>query len=248
MIKWNNRLQRITQLWHESMSKTSKISNRIREMLKIRRKYNIAIDAPKFALHVKAKMPIWHHFAATDNYTWNKKSAYCLRKNHNIKTLGDIENFVMNRTATANCESLEKCHKIAKTLINKILGKYNINCTTPWKDNLDHTPRRIRRNAKKDITTTSITFNPDLTERVSIENAVRIFTNIKQKKRKSKGTTKTNPPAFRDRKSEKRKKKLVLYTDGSSNKNGSLTANNGLGVWHKENSKWNKSLKISGEN
>jgi ribonuclease HI len=247
MVQEKSKIGWITQSWHESMSKKSKISKRIRDMLKVARKYNIMIDSPKMAPQIKEKMPIWHHFAAKDNWTWNKKASQCLRDNHNIRTIKDLTEFIADPGRTPDCQHPQKCGRIANTLIEKIPEKYNPNLNTPHHDNLDHTPRRLRRNANKDITKTSVEFNPDITERTSIENAVRIFSKEKTyKTRRQKTKPEISKPAYRKIRRKNPKEELTLYTDGSSNKNGSANSKTGAGVWHKKNSSLNQSIKISG--
>ena len=247
MIQEKSRLQWITQSWHESMSKTSRISKRIRDMLKVGRKYNIAIEAPKFAYKIKTKLPIWHHFAAKDNWTWNKKAAQCLRNNHGIKTLQNLVDYINHNERPIGCKHPEKCEKIANTLLEKIPDKYNPIMTTPHKDNLDHTPRRLKKNARKNVEKTSITFNPDITEKESVEDAIRIFGKAKTyKTRRMKEKQETLKPAYRKKK-EKTRKTITYYTDGSSDKNGSANSRTGAGIWHKRGSELNQAIRIKGE-
>jgi ribonuclease HI len=250
MIREENRVQWIKQSWNESMSKNAKVSTSIREMLKVGRKYNVAIDGPKMSHGTKIQLPIWHHFAAKDNYTWNKKASKCLSLKHEIKTVKDLQNFIEEGNPPENCDHPDKCLKIANTLMDKIPSKYNPNNSTPHKDNLDHTPRRIAKNQNKDITKSSVTFNPDVTERETIENAVRIFgkkqTYKKRGKRKTKGKTQTAPPAYREQK-KKEKEAITLYTDGSCSQNGDENARTGAGIWHSNNSKHNQAIRLDGK-
>ena len=244
MVKEQNIISWISQNWNESMAKDAKISPAIREMLKVGRKYNVAINGPKISHQVKIKMPIWHHFAAKDNYTWNKKAALCLSTKHHIKTVKDLSDYIETLQAPNDCNHSENCRKIAETLMNKIPEKYNPTNMTPHKDNLDHTPRRRARNSSKDITKTSITFNPDITERKSIENAIRIFGEKNTyKKRRQKIKEPTTKPAYRKEKKVD-KNQITLYTDGSCDKNGCENARTGAGIWHAENSKRNKAIRL----
>ena len=94
IVEEKSRISWIMQSWHESESADSKISNRIRILLKTARKYKTGFEAAKISLETKLKMPIWHHHGIRNNYYWNKKAAKCLRNNHSIKSVGDLENYI----------------------------------------------------------------------------------------------------------------------------------------------------------
>jgi len=59
-----------------------------------------------------------------------------------------------------------------------------IKCT-PYKDNLDHTPRRAEANKK--VGNAPALYNPDITERGSPEKAIRIFINKPEKGKENTG-------------------------------------------------------------
>jgi len=64
---------------------------------------------------------------------------------------------------------------MAKKLLNILGDKWNpINCT-PYKDNLDHMPRR--QDANKEVGDCPALYNPDITEKGEPEKAIRIFLN-----------------------------------------------------------------------
>jgi ribonuclease HI/exonuclease III len=238
------------QSWHESMSSNAKISKEIRGMLKVARKYNIAMEAPKLSVLTKNEMPAWHHHAVTKNYLWNKKSARCLRDNHRVSTVGDLvrveEHLAGQRSADYVCENEGKCADMAHKLLAQIPEKYNPVNHTPVRDRLDHTPTRIQSNRLKELKEEPITFNPDITERDHPNRAIRIFINQKMYKTRimKKLKVEQRKPAYRK---EKRQSggALILYTDGSAPQNGDADTPLGIGVWHAKGSKYNKSLRIS---
>ncbi|KAF8867743.1 hypothetical protein CPB84DRAFT_1698413, partial [Gymnopilus junonius] len=79
----------IFQTWHEAKGPQAKISPQVQYMLEVARKYNITVQAPKFSLETKERMPIWLHplGITNNNYIVNKKAAKCLRIDHDVRTI-----------------------------------------------------------------------------------------------------------------------------------------------------------------
>lgn len=244
VIQHQNAISWIKQSWHEIGTKEARLSPMIRESLKTARKYNICIEAPKFSKDMKSSMPIWHHFAATDNYTWNKKSAKCLSGTHNVVTLGDLEEYLNNPTVV--CETPDQCYNIASTLRTKVPEMFDPEMGTPQKDKLDFTPKRLKKNKKRSVRSKFVTFNPDITERRSIENAIRIFGKKETYKRRQTKTYKINKPAYR-LKNIKNLQEITLYTDGACHNNGSENSRAGAAVWKGPDSNFNKVAHIPGD-
>jgi ribonuclease HI/exonuclease III len=244
MIDQESRENWIMQTWHESMAKDSKISPMIREMLKIARKYNVRVEPQKLAIKVKEEMPIWHHIGVTNNYIWNKKASRCLRTTHKIKTVGDIVNYMNNSLHIEICDQPEKCRRITSDLISEIPNKFNPVFETPKKDKLDHTPRRKRLYKTKNVMKDTVVFNPDITERESIYNTIRIFGEEKTYKRRNE-TMKTKQPAYRlNIIPEQERQKIIIYTDGSADKNGDENAIAGAGIWYGDENIENESIRL----
>ena len=240
MIDTEARISWILQKWNEYASSVGTIPKYLRKMLKIGRKYNVGLDTLKVDKELKKDMVIWHHPAILNNYYWNKKTSKCLRKNHHIYKVGEIEDFVMRPRMRTHCNHTSKCVRMARTLLALLPNKYNPQSTTPHKDNLDHTRRRIEKYMKRDIMEKAVAFNPDITARGNIYEHVRIFkTNKTYKCRKTIDKTMTIEPAYRRGHNETSEKRLTLYTDGSCKNNVG-----GIGVWRKLNSKYNRSLRI----
>jgi ribonuclease HI/exonuclease III/chemotaxis regulatin CheY-phosphate phosphatase CheZ len=248
MVDQEDRLSWIQQTWHESAAGWNTIPTSIKEMLKVGRRFNIGIDALKINEITKRKLPIWHHIAVKDNYTWNKAAARCLKKNHEIKTVGQLQDFIIYNQDAQGCKNKEKCLRIANTLMGKIPEKFNPLMNTPTKDNLDHTPRRIRDNKNRNITETPITFDPNITEVGDPNNAIRIFIKDPKYKQRSNPEKRNGlKPAWRLERPNTGKE-ITLYTDGSSKENGTAKARAGYGIWHEENSEFNRAERILGEN
>lgn len=237
------------QNWHESMSRDSKISKPIREMLRVARKYNAGVEALQLSTEAKQGMPVWHHFAVNNNYYWNKKAARCLRQKHGISTVGDMETFVKNNRSTSWCDNNERCRQIAQTIMELLPEKFNPLINYKNKDELDHTPDQITKYKKLDYRETPIPFNPDVIEKNNARKAIRIFMDKKTyKKRKQGKEMEIYKPASRGPKAGfiERLRKLTMYTDGSTDKNGAENGNSGIGIWHRDGSARNTYKKIIG--
>lgn len=194
MIDQESRISWIMQAWHESEARNTKLSDNIRRMLKTARKYNISPMAPKYNKEAKESQPLWHNIMMKNaNYLWNKKSARCLRQNHDVKTIGDL----IEWNKLKNCTSA--CNKMVERLMSMIPMKINPLEMTPKKvkrANLDLTPKRLRKNKEnKD----KKTFNPDITIKERWEGAIRLFAAEKgPKTRRIKKVIKEANPAYRE--------------------------------------------------
>ena len=160
IVDRESRINWLSQSWHESDAKEVKLSSNIRRMLKVARKYNISAAAPKYDRDAKKSLPLWHNILMKNaNYQWNKKSARCIRQNHNVKTIGDLVEW----NATKNCS--KACNAMTDRLLMMIPERINPLNMTPTKirrANLDLTPRRLKKNEKK---RNKKVFNPDVTTR-----------------------------------------------------------------------------------
>lgn len=238
----------ILQTWHESEASWNKVPQGIKEMLKVGRKYNIGMDAAKISKETKGEMPLWHHIAASDNYGWNKKAARCLRENHKVMTVKDLQNEKEAVWEGPSCKNPEACMAMAGKLIGKISDKFNPEKETPHRDNLDHTPRRVQRNMKGNIEEEELEFNPEITARGHPLEEIRILgPKVKYKTRKAKDKALQRKPAYRKRRRTGEEEEITLYTDGSSTKNGAENSKGGAGIWHEEDSLFNKAIRIPGK-
>jgi len=191
MIDYSSRITWIQQLWHESEAKDSKISKTIKNMLRVARKFNITITAPKFSKETKEQMPLWHNvWMQKANYQWNKKASRCLRANHEIITIGDL----FNGENTERCMK-KSCDEMITRLRELVPKLINPTETTPTKvkKNLDLSHRTIRKLKKlnKKI------FNPDITAKGNPLEQVRIFNKGKGMKTR-KAIITPHQPAYRD--------------------------------------------------
>jgi recombinational DNA repair protein RecR len=187
----NAKVNWISQSWHESEAKETKISRGIKQLLKVARKYNIEINAPKYSLETKLKLPIWHNINCINNYQWNKKAAKEMRNDFEIMTIYDLIQANNNDILKTNAQK-----NITKTLINNLPRIINPEVETPKKvkeKNLDLTPNRIRANIENND---GVIFNPDVTAKDHPFNEVRIFSH-KQGTKTRKYFKQPREPAYR---------------------------------------------------
>lgn len=198
IIENKSRISWLLQSWQEHSLGNEKLPNFVKEMLRVARKYNIGFDALKVSIETKRMMPIWHHIAANSNHLWNKKSSKCLRDNHNIRTVGDLEDYVGEEDSLPTCVTDPRCKSIAQKLLDTLAPKFNVTNLTPTRDYLDHTPRRIIRTRDLDISKKPIPFNPDVTAKGNPIEQIRILGDTPSyKKRKVKDPRLWAPPTFR---------------------------------------------------
>jgi len=120
-------------------------------------------------------MIIWHHtYGAKNNYNMNKLASKCLRNNHKIKTVGEMNDYIKKcRQGTIEKCKRYNCLKMAENLLKTLGDKWNPIKCTPYKENLDHTPRS--KEANKKIGDSPTLDNPDIMEEGEPEKAIRIF-------------------------------------------------------------------------
>ena len=137
---------------------------------------------------------------------------------------------------------------MAAILLEKLPEKFHPEQNTPHRDGLDHTPRRRARNEKGDIKEEDLVFNPDVTGKSPMDE-IRIFgRKEKYKTRKAKDKTLKRKPAYRrGQNGPEAEEEIILYTDGSSTKNGAENSIGGAGIWHEEDSLFNRSIRIPGK-
>jgi len=144
------RLKWALQTWRTRQGKHSKLPDCIKRMLKVAEKYNVRVQARKTDPSLKGNMIIWHHtYGAKNNYNMNKPASKCLRKNHKIRTVGKMNDYVnkCRQGVTQRCKR-HNCLRMAEKLLRTLGERWNPVKCTPYKDNLDHTPRRKEANIK----------------------------------------------------------------------------------------------------
>jgi len=230
-IKW------ALQTWRTRQGKHSKLPECLKRMLKVAEKYNTRVLARKTDSALKNDMIIWHHtYGDKNNYVMNKAASKCLRRKHKLKTVGDIDDYVKKCRTGAVRRCKKGCQKMAEQLLKSLGNKWNPIKCTPYKDNLDHTPRRAEANKK--VGNVPALYNPDITERGSPEKAIRIFINKPEK-----GEGEYRPV---HRKHTYPQNVWNIYTDGACLEGNTSRARAGAGIFCMEDETKNRALRIPG--
>ncbi|KAH9831667.1 uncharacterized protein C8Q71DRAFT_715041, partial [Rhodofomes roseus] len=182
-------------------------------MLTSAKKYNASFAAIKLDKGLKEQLPVWYHISTKKQLRRldNTKLSKCLRLNHHTVTVADLvqasrhdtlietnpddENDVCvcdrcDEDRRRGCEDPLKCREAAGRLLLNIDDKWNPTARSP-NDNLTLTKRRKESNTQAAETKGAVTFNPSVTERGGIKEALRVFVDEENI---------LNPPAIRPRK------------------------------------------------
>jgi ribonuclease HI len=249
-----------------SIQKLPKI---LQKIITIAKQINLGISPALPSETLRQGMPAIFHIAANQNYYRNTE---CLTQTHRIKTVKDLQTFIQKEYTDVildkskqgrTCKSPEKCNKKAKDLLEKCLpAKWTPGEGTSH-DDLNHTPKRIKRFQERSFKKKDITFNPDIYSGDNKWKEIRIFrtgshqtwpARNKKDGHKLKGIIGDNPAMITPRKSQglrkstKRKKKRktkTIYTDGSAFRNGATNAEAGLGIWIENEEDKNKTIKLA---
>ncbi|KAG1848391.1 hypothetical protein C8R48DRAFT_564050, partial [Suillus tomentosus] len=163
-------------------------------LLKTAKKHNVSFALIKLSEELKNQLPAWHHLGAPPR-TYHKTKDRCLQSTHNAKTVRDLReiarrltgNNAHENTATcvchgcienrlAGCKDPDKCARTASRILDSLNPTFNPN-TSPRKDNLTLTHRRIEKNARmRKQRNGEITFDPSVTSKKHISEGLRIFT------------------------------------------------------------------------
>lgn len=243
MIEENSKEVWVMQSWNEVDSLTptngKKTPESIKHLLKATRKYNVGLDGLRLAKETKEALPAWHTAGVTHNHHWNKKSARTLRNEYGVRKIKDLDYDFQEK----------RLNDMRDTIYARMTDFINPMNSSPIKDGLDHTPRRLKKYAEKDIKREPIRFNPDVKEKGDPKGAIRIFGNSMRYKHKRKEKNKMRAlQATRKRGLDgQHMKHLDVYTDGSCNNNNADDAIAGAGIWIGKNNKMNAAMRLPGK-
>ncbi|KAH9831843.1 uncharacterized protein C8Q71DRAFT_688833, partial [Rhodofomes roseus] len=167
-------------------------------MLRTAKKYNASFAAIKLDKNLKGQLPIWYHISATKHLRRldNTSLSKCLRATHGVITVIDLiqaarheeiiavhgedtdaicicEQCVEDRSM--GCADPIKCRDAAGRILRNVQGKWDPEEPSP-NDGLTLTKRRKEANVKAlDSKGAAVTFDPSVTERGGIAEAIRVF-------------------------------------------------------------------------
>ncbi|KAJ3976609.1 hypothetical protein EV361DRAFT_789870, partial [Lentinula raphanica] len=229
-IEEREKINVFLQSWN---SNASKLPKDLKDMINIAKKYGTQLEGMAFSKSIIRQMPIWLHKEAKDSHKLhNSKESRCLRQNHGVITVGDIEtqakkiwtprhtrrrNCRCNACETArnenHCAAPYRCFSKANELLHTLPEKWNPTANLPE----DSEPNELHQPE----TEGGITFDHRITTHGSLADAFRIFTH---------GTTVNTLP--------------TVYTDGSCQHNGSDNARTSAGIYYGDGHELNKALRI----
>ncbi|EPS97911.1 hypothetical protein FOMPIDRAFT_1127587, partial [Fomitopsis schrenkii] len=149
---------------------------------------------------MKDRLPIWYHLGATKKLRKlnNMHASECLRTNHNVTIVADIQrvarrncyrtlresgNDYIPEDCTCDkceedkgkgCRHPRKCCKTAELVLAEIRPKWNPNVTSP-EDGLSLTKQRQDHNSAALDEGGTLTFDPTVTQRGELGDAFRAF-------------------------------------------------------------------------
>ncbi|KAJ3832003.1 hypothetical protein F5878DRAFT_548785, partial [Lentinula raphanica] len=242
-LEERDKINTFLQSW---TSNSSKLPKDLRDLISIAKKYGARTEGLAFSRNIIRQMPIWLHSEAADIHKLhNSKESRCLRQNHGVITVGDIETQAQkirtprhgrrrNCRCTAcetarnecHCEAPYRCFSKANELLRTLPEKWNPTSDLPE----DHEPHELQPPEIEG----GITFDHRITVHGSLADAFRIFTQG--------NTINRIPEVVGD--PQPAELKVEAYTDGSCQHNGSDDATAGAGIFYGEGNILNKSIRI----
>jgi len=197
----------------------------LKEMIETAQKYNAKISVMRATPELKLGMPAFHHpFAKNRNLRTASKAMKCLQDEQKAKTVEDLIKISSDAGPLA-CENdrpnTHNCRAKAKELLKRISDAWNPNKESPQRHTLWHTPRRIEKYGKADLTKTSVLYNPDTRANHNLLEGIRIFGKIPGHKSKKRDPYQLErPPARINTEPIPSLCQVTVNTDGSATNNG----------------------------
>jgi exonuclease III len=225
-----------------------------REMLKTANKYGANFNAIKLSEDLQGELPAWLHLGAMPR-AYHALKTSCLKEHHKISTMRDLLRLATRHRTPGHwnnarckctdcmkdkkdhCQRPWKCSQNADEILAKIHKNFNMS-NAPPKDNLTHTTRRVERFKQVNPSDESITFDPSVTMKNSLDEGFRIF---------AKSTSINLEPANRPLNSRGINavwEHVTAYTAGTCKHPNSSQATAGAGIWIEENSPYNEATKV----
>jgi ribonuclease HI len=240
--------------------RVNRLPNTIINLMKTTRKYNVSFAPIKLSDSLKAQLPAWLHLGAPPK-TYHKTKNKCLQTNHRVNSVKDLKETSNRLTNTdihqtiascacdecvenrlAGCKNPDKCARVARQILDNLTPLFNPN-TSPLKDNLTLTHRRLEKNSRSRTQRDGeILFDPSITTKNHISECFRIFVDPERL---------IQIPAYRLRTPTTGRgvetEPITVYTDGSCKDNGKYNATCGSGIWVSEDNPVNKVIRVPGD-
>ncbi|TFY61694.1 hypothetical protein EVJ58_g4350 [Rhodofomes roseus] len=196
-IKRNAQINTFLQDWHPATHSRSQLPVYLKRLLTTAKKHNACFAAVKLGPSVKLQLPAWYHISADKHLRRlnNTRLSNCLRDNHNVRVVADLLKasqhppFIQsgqpgkdydctceacNNTRNGGCKHPMKCQEAAARITNSLSAKWN-----PKEDNIPDgltlTAKRKEHNEGVFEEGGTATFDPSLTTRSGVSEAIRVF-------------------------------------------------------------------------
>lgn len=232
-------------------------------MLRSALKHKVKLPPTKLEPKTRMDMPIWYHtgLVGMKRPGFNTATGKCQRRNHRVKTVGDLLTLVKQTNRNINklhkprknckcdscqkmreegCKNSHKCGESARRLLNSLGGEWN--------------PLTIENLSNKQIgegirylldNEDSILFNKALHVDTSLKETFRVFAN-EETETMNKSNTSGSPQqvAGSPRPKIGPAQWIRAYMDGSCENNGYENAKAGAGIWYGDGDPRNTAIKV----
>ncbi|KAH7879295.1 uncharacterized protein C8R40DRAFT_1036448, partial [Lentinula edodes] len=223
-----------------------KLPKDLQDMITVAKRHGLRLDGLAFSRNIIRQMPIWLHSESKEiKRQHNNNVCKCLRKNHDVKTVGDAEKIAKlthttrhtnrrncactscrNIRQNTGCTHPNRCYDKAQELLNLLPAKWNPNSRLPE----DYEPEELDPAGYRD----GKTFDWRITTKGNLANAFRIFTN-REKNTSLPDTERTQINIGPT---------IEAYTDGSCIHNGTNDAIAGAGVYFPNEEYSHRAIKL----
>ncbi|KAJ3766253.1 hypothetical protein FB446DRAFT_654082, partial [Lentinula raphanica] len=237
----HSRINMFLQSWN---TQTSKLPIDLKNMIEVAKKYGTRLEGMAFSREILREMPAWYHIETPDMArTHNNKHSRCLRENHGVKSVGDLEEeakklrtprhsrrrncrCVACVTARAQlCQSPFKCFSRANEIMRAIPPKWNPMGRQPSDENVEVNPNLGNE----------IIFDKQITTEGTLADAFRIFTE---------GETTNMLYNTQAQQEDAEGPRMDIYTDGSCINNGNDDAKAGAGIFCPQDETINRAIRL----
>ena len=208
----------------------------LRRMIRTADEFCVAFNPRALDVALKRELPIWHHIGLdAERVRNNGQREVCLRRTHQIRTVGDLERFatkdlpqhhqpndrckceICELDHAAGCTKPHGCASAALKLLRKLPPKWNPRCSGATDAEMVNNDPMEEEGEDEEI----VTFNADVTTVRGLSEGFRVFTDVRM----------LNAVAVRDDPSGDLNVVTQLCVGGACKENGNEDARAGAGGW-----------------
>ncbi|KAJ3739259.1 hypothetical protein DFH05DRAFT_1407723, partial [Lentinula detonsa] len=238
-LEEHSKINIFLQTWK---TQTSKLPKDLKNMIEVAKKFGTRLEGLAFLKNITREMPVWYHAEAPEtSKSYNQQQNKCLRENHNVRTVGNMEheakkihtirhsrrrNCRCTECATArtlNCKSPYKCFSRANEIMKTLPPKWNPTVGPQNEDRMD----------QNQALGEGIKFDYRITTEGTLADAFRIFTEGK-----------TTNELINQNHYQEKEETITIYTDGLCINNGNDNAKAGAGIFCPTHNNLNRAIRI----